>query len=808
MRLVLAAILIGLAVVPVPGAAIEPPVLDQFAEGIAVLDGRYGCSEVDLQPDGSYMCPDGPNSVIFGSLFVMFDYEIIEDDYDVVIIISDFDQGLGDALAFYIPFANWVEGINRDVGNYYDLDFELPGMVDMNDVGKFPADFNASYAGASSFFDVLGQEVEHQFGAYLRVDWEDADGSPGDPYILLGRQDSHWSFWFDTNGSVMEGSKWRDEGDGTFYSVDPDGGFAPIDQYLWGFLPPDEVPPFFVVTDFEQGDVDPATIGLLEPQECVEDRDCPESQPGVSYQVCQRKVCKVNNPDVDSTFSSDCDPGIPCELGPRGHAECRSEVGECAILIDQNTGAYYGVTVAGRRQDLTIEDVIDANGARSPDFFSAPKFTKELFVFVTRPRELPAPTADCVEGNFERVVKMRQEWNRYFYRTTDFRGRTISTAERVDDMPLWEWGLLSREGLDPMDASERWSEVSLEEALSTVAAIPVQCRTDDDCDDGQPCRQGACLGSATALRVVSSGPESRIESPRMKFHAADYDAARITVRATAGTQGRLYYSILDPEDPTAPPRYVEEQSVTFPLPTDGQRHITTASLDDAPGWDGDINGLALAPSDGAGTVEIDRLELVKLELQSYCGGKTDDPRTPCFSRICVRDEPRQESCVPACDAGFECRDGACQLPQACVESCECDTGFSCQDAPPCPSSEECLPVVPDRDADGYFDEVDNCPRLPNPDQKDGNGDGFGDLCEDYDSDGAQNGVDDCPTVVNGRQTDEDGDGIGDACDPDFEGKVDSGCTCTAAGARSRAAALVWLLPLASLVIRRRRPPRR
>lgn len=796
----LAFVLSGL--VPAVALAIEPPELDSFAEGIVVLDGQYGCrGGVDELPDGTWNCPDGPGPVLYNSLNLMFETEVVTDEYDVIIFISDFDQNLGDALAFYQPFVNYIDGLGRQVD--FPLNEQvLAGIVDMNDVNKFPADFDASYAGASSFFDVLGQEVEHQFGAYLDLDWTQDDGTPGPRDILMGRSGSHWSFWMDTDGSVMEGSKWRDEGDGTFFAVDPDGGFAPLDQYLWGLRPPDEVPPFFVITGFEPEAVEPATIRLLDPDECDIDRDCEETQAGLSRYICHRTPCEIDNPDLDPTFSSDCEEGEICALTEHerppylSRNECQTEVGECAIQIDENTAAYYGITVEGTRRNFTIDDVIATNGARDPDFFEAPKFTRELFVLVTRPRELPAPTAECVEGSFEKVVNMRQQWNRYFYRTTEFRGRAITRIELVDDMPLWDWGLLSRDGLDPLDASERWTSESLAEDLTTIATPAMTCRNDDDCDEGQPCRSGKCMGTGTALRVVTTGPESRIVSPDMLFHAEDYDAARIALRASAGTAGRLYWST------ATPPAFDEEHSVAFPLPGDGERHVTTAALHGAPGWEGDVTALAIAPANTAATITIDRVELVDLEIPSFCGGAVDDPRVPCVARSCVRDEPRVETCTPACDPGFECRDAACQLPEACAEDCECDAGFHCEDAPPCPNAEACVEVVPDRDQDGYLDDFDNCPRLPNVDQRDGNHDGFGDACEDYDADGTTNALDNCPTVVNARQTDDDEDGIGDACDADFHGKA-GGCT-AAPGPGGEAGAGLTLLLLGLAASRRRR----
>ncbi|HZW90262.1 MAG TPA: thrombospondin type 3 repeat-containing protein [Myxococcaceae bacterium] len=73
--------------------------------------------------------------------------------------------------------------------------------------------------------------------------------------------------------------------------------------------------------------------------------------------------------------------------------------------------------------------------------------------------------------------------------------------------------------------------------------------------------------------------------------------------------------------------------------------------------------------------------------------------------------------------------------------------------------------VVDADGDGIDDARDNCPTVVNPDQRDADNDGIGDVCDpDIDNDGVLNTVDNCPTVSNRDQRDDDGDGVGDACD--------------------------------------------
>ena len=70
----------------------------------------------------------------------------------------------------------------------------------------------------------------------------------------------------------------------------------------------------------------------------------------------------------------------------------------------------------------------------------------------------------------------------------------------------------------------------------------------------------------------------------------------------------------------------------------------------------------------------------------------------------------------------------------------------------------------DNDSDGFYDLIDNCPLVSNPDQADSNSDGIGDMCSDIDEDGIIDAEDNCPENYNPYQFDEDGDGIGNSCD--------------------------------------------
>ncbi|QJR11141.1 Tol-Pal system protein TolB [Usitatibacter rugosus] len=179
------------------------------------------------------------------------------DAYDMLVVFTGFPIQTGEALAFHHPVRNQVMGIGRDLfdnSSFYGSAGRLQGMIDMALLTQYSTD------SMSRDFEqglmVFSHEFMHQFGSYVKYRKADGSTSTG----LLGRDASHWSYLLETNGSVMYGSRWRDNGDGTFTSVAVRDAYSALDLYLMGLKRREDVPPFFVI---DAPGVDPTQLPLL-----------------------------------------------------------------------------------------------------------------------------------------------------------------------------------------------------------------------------------------------------------------------------------------------------------------------------------------------------------------------------------------------------------------------------------------------------------------------------------------------------------------------------------------------------------------
>ena len=233
----------------------------KYASGINLIDAVVGVSPgltssfrvVDLSAQG----PTGGGSAAVGERFAENPdldavatanafYRTHPDSYDQLVIWTDTTVVSGDAFAFESTVANEIQGIGVDL---FDLSREfgsagrLRSFTMMDRLGKYPDDPTTRFLGENNTLSVLGQEVGHRWLAYFN--FIDHTGQQSEE--LLGRDLAHWSFFMDSDASVMEGNDIEDLGGGSFRTAGAVRRYSRLDQYAMGLLPPAEVPPFFYV---------------------------------------------------------------------------------------------------------------------------------------------------------------------------------------------------------------------------------------------------------------------------------------------------------------------------------------------------------------------------------------------------------------------------------------------------------------------------------------------------------------------------------------------------------------------------------
>ena len=172
-------------------------------------------------------------------------YQSHPDNYDQVLIWTD-GPLIQDAFAYETTIANEVRGLGLpifDASNDFGSAGRLRSIAVMDWLGKYPEDPRQRFLGENTTLSIIGQEVGHRWLAFF--DFRDHTGTRSNQ--LLGRGESHWSFFFDSDASVMEGNDIEDLGGGSFRTVGAVSRYSLLDQYAMGLVGPNQVPPFFYV---------------------------------------------------------------------------------------------------------------------------------------------------------------------------------------------------------------------------------------------------------------------------------------------------------------------------------------------------------------------------------------------------------------------------------------------------------------------------------------------------------------------------------------------------------------------------------
>jgi hypothetical protein len=238
-----------------PGGAIEFRFrTSSLGDGIVALSpGRTSTfTAVDLGAGGAR----STDPVAFGEQFLASSaldlvaasrrfYATHPDDFDQLVFWTD-TPVISDAFAFETTINNAITGTGLDVIDFsseFGSGGALQSVVNMDRISKYRDVPSARLFGEISTLGVLAHETGHRWLARLR--FLDADRAPSDQ--LLGRQLAHWSFFVDTDGSVMEGNEIEDLGGGAFRTASATEKYSRLDLYAMGLATEAEVPRWFYI---------------------------------------------------------------------------------------------------------------------------------------------------------------------------------------------------------------------------------------------------------------------------------------------------------------------------------------------------------------------------------------------------------------------------------------------------------------------------------------------------------------------------------------------------------------------------------
>ncbi len=292
------------------------------------------------------------------------------DNYDVISVFTTFDDQ--SVAAYYMPLRNDVSGLgecNMNAGRTFGCQFDntpgiitggmrLQGFVYMNSVATW-RNWDANYSGAAkdvsdiehAVYATLGQEVAHRWGSGLRF-IDPRNGTLSNK--LLGRDMSHWAAFVDTDASVMDGWNWEPiEGgmSGTFEVTEALKRYSTLDLYTMGALPVASAKPFFFIDNavFRQAGQ------FLDPRPVRAD-----------------EVLQMPTPEFLKGFN---------------------------VVL----------SATGDRVDLTIQDIVDAEGNRCPDPDHSPKTFRQAFVLLTNTNQSLAQVNTFI-GELDIVRKNWEIW--------------------------------------------------------------------------------------------------------------------------------------------------------------------------------------------------------------------------------------------------------------------------------------------------------------------------------------------------------------------------------------------------------------
>ncbi len=180
-------------------------------------------------------------------------YETHGDNYDYLAVFNNLGVSPGGAIAFQIPVRVTGDGYGLrrlDLGREFGSRRRLQSMLNMGPLSQYPADPRAVASfrpgAGESTLTILAHEAGHQYLSFVSV----PDSTRPGTLPMLGRQQAHWSFFFNSEASILEGNRIVDRGEGVSPRFNVTGtteAYSALDRYLMGLGEAEAVPPTFFV---------------------------------------------------------------------------------------------------------------------------------------------------------------------------------------------------------------------------------------------------------------------------------------------------------------------------------------------------------------------------------------------------------------------------------------------------------------------------------------------------------------------------------------------------------------------------------
>jgi uncharacterized protein (TIGR03437 family) len=277
-------------------------------------------------------------------------YETHDDAYDYLVFYNNLGvQACPGAVACETTVRNDRSGygdVPAALGAEFGSASRLQAVLNFGSLDQYPTDPSAIIPARQTIRDtpvtVLAHETGHLFLAYASVRDPNDAARP-----MLGFQNAHWAFTFNSEASLLEGNRIRDNGEPVsprFTTTGTVEGYSPLDQYLMGFRAPDEVPPTFLVN-------------------------------GAGRAFSQR-------------------------------------IGQTGVSFD------------GQRRDVSVADIIAAEGRRTPDSTVSQRRFRFAFILIVRQGTTPP------QASLDQIDTYRRQFESYYGRATLDRA-TADTALRM-----------------------------------------------------------------------------------------------------------------------------------------------------------------------------------------------------------------------------------------------------------------------------------------------------------------------------------------------------------------------------------------